>query len=235
MKRLLNAPPSADRSMARLRAALATVRPLDDRDDARRRVRARMRIGRAPVDLRLKLVVGLAIAGLAVAAIFIAWPRHHRPSHITAPVVPIAAPRSPVAAPPPTPASPQGPPGVAPAIAPSRPPPPHRAAAPSIPHPAGRDPAANAREKHAEPLETMVVIDAINALRRDRDPARAGMLLEFYLRRYPDGALSEEALALSIEAAVDRDDGSAAGTAESYLQRYPAGRYAPLARGALHR
>ncbi len=77
------------------------------------------------------------------------------------------------------------------------------------------------------------VFDAIQALRTDRDPARAGRLLAEYLTRYPHGALAEEAVALSIEAAAARHSPSAAGFAERYLREYPRGRFRHTAEQAL--
>lgn len=82
------------------------------------------------------------------------------------------------------------------------------------------------------PAAAALVHAAMGALRRDHDPGRAGVLLADYLRRYPSGALAEEALALSIEAALARRDGSAAALGAEYLCRFPRGRFAELARRA---
>jgi hypothetical protein len=79
------------------------------------------------------------------------------------------------------------------------------------------------------------VFDAIQALRTDRDPARASRLLAEYLARYPHGALAEEAVALSIEAAAARHSPSAATFAERYLREYPNGRFRHTAEQALER
>ena len=59
-----------------------------------------------------------------------------------------------------------------------------------------------------------LVIDAIRALRQEHDPIAAKKLLSEYLKVCPDGALSEEALALSIEAAA---------VAARYLEEVPNG------------
>ena len=77
------------------------------------------------------------------------------------------------------------------------------------------------------------VFDAIQALRTDHDPARASRLLAEYLARYPHGALAEEAVALSIEAAAARHSPSAATFAERYLREYPRGRFRHAAEQAL--
>ena len=77
------------------------------------------------------------------------------------------------------------------------------------------------------------VVDAIQALRNDHDPVRAGRLLAEYLTRYPHGALAEEAVALSIEAAAARHSPSAATFAQRYLRQYPSGRFRRTAEQAL--
>ena len=70
-----------------------------------------------------------------------------------------------------------------------------------------------------------VVTDAAEALHRDRDPARAAMLLRYYLARHPRGASHEDALALAIEAAAVVDPAAVAALAARYLARYPTGRF----------
>jgi len=80
--------------------------------------------------------------------------------------------------------------------------------------------------------EKVLVFDAMRALRREGHPERAAKLLEEYLRRYPSGSLSEEALALSIEAATALSDPKAKLLAERYLTRYPSGRFRAAAERA---
>ena len=79
------------------------------------------------------------------------------------------------------------------------------------------------------------VAEAVRALRKQGDPARAQALLDEYLKSNPRGALSEDALALSIEAAVARKDPRAADYARRYLARYPNGRFRAQAERALAR
>jgi hypothetical protein len=79
----------------------------------------------------------------------------------------------------------------------------------------------------------ILVVQAVKALRRDGDTVRAVQLLGEYLRLEPEGALTEDALALGIEATAARDPARAAALARRYLARYPAGRFAGLARDAL--
>lgn len=77
-----------------------------------------------------------------------------------------------------------------------------------------------------------LVIEAMEA-RRTGDLSRAADLLSEYQRRYPEGALQEEAFALSIETAVSRGGEAAPGLAAQYLARYPKGRFREQARRAL--
>jgi hypothetical protein len=78
-----------------------------------------------------------------------------------------------------------------------------------------------------------LVVDAIRALRTDHDSRRASTLLAAYLRTYPHGALSEEAVALSIEAAAAAKSPSASTFAAQYLREYPHGRFRHAAEQAL--
>ena len=85
----------------------------------------------------------------------------------------------------------------------------------------------------AAPEDTAAIMDAMRALRVERNPGRARQLLGRYLEQYPNGALAEEALALSLEAAVARGDGDAAALAARYLKLYPTGPFQALARQTL--
>jgi hypothetical protein len=69
-----------------------------------------------------------------------------------------------------------------------------------------------------------LVIEAMKA-RRTGDPARAARLLNEYRTKYPDGALQEEALVLSIEAAASLGDASVGELARTYLTLFPNGRF----------
>jgi hypothetical protein len=101
-------------------------------------------------------------------------------------------------------------------------------------------PAANAplerpstRAKTAAPLkdgeDPIPVLEAIRALRYHGDPASAGVLLAQYLRAHPHSVLSEDAYALSIEAAIARRDPRAAELTRRYLAQFPNGRYRAFA------
>lgn len=78
-----------------------------------------------------------------------------------------------------------------------------------------------------------LVVDAIRALRTDHDSRRASTLLAQYLRTYPRGALAEEAVALSIEAAAANRSPSSTSFAAQYLREYPHGRFRRTAEQAL--
>jgi len=81
--------------------------------------------------------------------------------------------------------------------------------------------------------DTRPVLEAMRALRVEGNPARARRLLASYLDRHPNGSLAEEALAMSIEAAVAHEDDDAALLARRYVRRYPAGHFSAVARRTL--
>ena len=78
--------------------------------------------------------------------------------------------------------------------------------------------------------DTSAVLEAMRALRLQGNPVRARALLAKYLERHPNGTLAEEALAMSIEAAVAHHDADAAALGARYLRLYPAGPFRGLAR-----
>ncbi len=87
-------------------------------------------------------------------------------------------------------------------------------------------------EAVAKVSDSILVHDAIQELRNGGDAGRAARLLERYRNDNPDGVLAEEALALSIEAAVARKDPDARRLARHYLAKYPKGRFTKAARQA---
>lgn len=76
------------------------------------------------------------------------------------------------------------------------------------------------------------MVEAMRA-RRNGNFARVRDLSSEYRVKYPSGGLHEEALALSIEAAVALGDADATRLASLYLQRYPQGRFRGQAQRAL--
>ncbi|MFZ5893668.1 MAG: hypothetical protein ACOY0T_21585 [Myxococcota bacterium] len=98
---------------------------------------------------------------------------------------------------------------------------------------ASPDKETSAPARGAVPSEaSSLVVGAMRALRQEGRPDRAASLLDEYLRRYPGGALAEEALALSVEAATARGDSRARNLAERYLSSYPRGRFRQAAERA---
>lgn len=99
--------------------------------------------------------------------------------------------------------------------------------------PASKERARPSAKASENPEDAAAVLDAIRALRKERDPARAERLLGEYMKSNPNGVLSEDALALSIEAAAAKRDPRAAEYARRYLARYPQGKYRTVAQRAL--
>ena len=112
---------------------------------------------------------------------------------------------------------------------------PRVADAPVEPAPVAPLPSAKHLEKPRPGEDPSQVAEAVRALRKQGDAARAQALLDQYLRSNPHGALAEDALALSIEAAAARKDPRAADYARRYLARYPNGRFKTVAERALSR
>lgn len=112
------------------------------------------------------------------------------------------------------------------------------APAPAAEEEVGATPATNvgaathpARHSSAPAAEGRTeVLDALVALRRDHDAARAAGLLDRYLAANRHGALREEALALAIEAADTRGNAAEARRlARLYLLEFPGGRFGQFA------
>jgi hypothetical protein len=172
-----------------------------------------------------------------------AVPPSARPVAIAAPVAPVTPQATPVVVPQPsvravprTPSRSGSPrpslPGHRQVQAPAEPASPVAAVMPPAP---AADPVetTEARVAAAPPEEAALVLAGLRALRRQHDPAQAGVLLARYLNRFPQGALVQEALAIAIEAGIARGDRqTAAQLATQYLERFPAGRFVRLARKA---
>lgn len=102
------------------------------------------------------------------------------------------------------------------------------------PEPVNARPTSKSARPRPEASEDATrVVEAIRALRTERNPARAQSLLNDYLKSNPRGTLSGDALALSIEAASAQHDPRAAEYARRYLATYPKGKYSDLAKRAL--
>lgn len=173
---------------------------------------------------------GLLLAATAAAAGYSMLASPAEPSGVVsaAPPASAVAPRAITApvAPEPAPVAPEPAPVVAPSVAVDAPTEPAPLAPPS--------PKRNADKPRAGEDPTRVA-EAVRALRKQGDAARAQALLDQYLKSNPRGALAEDALALSIEAAAARKDPRAADYAKRYLARYPNGRFRAVAERALAR
>jgi hypothetical protein len=93
-------------------------------------------------------------------------------------------------------------------------------------------PSTSSRAARAPSEDERLVFDAMRALRQEGQADRAARALDEYLRRHPQGELAEEALALSIEAALVRGDPRAKDMASRYLAMYPKGRFRQAAERA---
>ena len=87
------------------------------------------------------------------------------------------------------------------------------------------DPRRELPRDAASVTEASLVYDTARALRNEGDKARAARVLDDYFKRYPHGALAEEAQALAIEIAVARGDARAKSLASRYLSTYPTGHF----------
>jgi hypothetical protein len=200
---------------------LRAARPLDVSPLARARVRERLSrepAARMPWLLRPVVVVAFLVVGATVAGASLGVKLLARRQAAETPAP--AAPRAPVAVVPPAPIIVEEPAADAPAPADTTP----------APHARPARHVAKAAAPAAAPAPTptddpTLVASALRALRREHDPARAGALVEEYLGKWPGGALTEEAMALAVEAAAARHDARAAEWAQRYLRRFPNGRF----------
>ncbi|HEY7372859.1 MAG TPA: hypothetical protein VIF57_11905 [Polyangia bacterium] len=179
-------------------------------------------------------VTVLSLAGTAGAVITGRWlapaferaqpaaPRTERRRVVRRIAAPPALEEASAAAPAPEPPPPTPPARKAQTPAPAR-------AAVGVSAPVARAAAASSTQERTQ------VLDALIALRRDHDPARAGALLQQYLTAHPRGALREEALVLAIEAGDARGDHARAQRlARAYQNEYPRGRFQQFARSHTH-
>ncbi len=219
MKRLLD---EAEPSLGRLTELVASAERYQSSPFAKRAVHSRIsrvleggRSRQRPVRSGLLATGGLLVCATAAAASYSYFAGPKEPAPAVAPALEVA-PRLVVSTPVVRPAAP---------LDLVEPPTVQSAPLPSVKRTdrlaAGEDPSR--------------VAEAVRALRKQGNPARAQQLLDQYLRENPRGALAEDALALSIEAAAARKDPRAADYAKRYLARYPNGRFRGVAERALAR
>lgn len=232
MKRLLEEP---DASLDALTRLLEGAEPVAPSPFAKHSIKARLsRAPGSPIPTALRPALlgagGLLIAATAAAAAGYSWLSPSEsvpPASSAAPAAVSAAPSA--SAPPPEPAAVDEAPSVVDE---------HSAVADEAPAAAASvSPAAPKRqaEKPRPGEDPTQVAEAVRALRKQGDHAQALALLEQYLKTNPRGALAEDALALSIEAAAARKDPRAADYARRYLARYPNGRFRAVAERVLSR
>lgn len=191
---------------------LAKVPPLELSATQRRRIRARIDAAGEPRGLRwlrpaFALPV-LLVVGAAGATVGQRWlnpvspqrPFEPEPAHVVAPK---AVPQKAAA---PAPATPE------PAVDPM----------PEVEPEAKRNVPA-ARASQSGPGASLMM-EALQA-RRAGDTARAQQLTAEYNKKYPNGALKEEALAIAFESAAARNDPGAVKLAQKYLASFPQGRF----------
>lgn len=201
----------ADPTMRAGAALLAKVPPFELSATQRRRIRARIDAAAEPRGLRwLRPAIALPVllvVGAAGATVGQRWlnpvsPQRafeHEPAHVVAPK---AAPQKAA----PAPATPE------PAVDPM--PEPEPEAKRSVPAP---------RASQSGPGASLMM-EALQA-RRAGDTARAQQLTAEYNKKYPNGALKEEALAIAFESAAARNDPGAVKLAQKYLASFPQGRF----------
>jgi hypothetical protein len=171
----------------------------------------------------LSIVAGVCVAASAAAAGYSLLAADSSLSDETAdPVAPVAA------APPLSDESRSAPSKALDIVSPVQP-------SPEAAPPAAGQPNVKRADKPRAGEDPAQVAEAVRALRKQGDAARAQTLLDQYLRANPHGALAEDALALSIEAAAARKDPRASDYARRYLARYPNGRFRGVAERALSR
>lgn len=196
-------------------ALLAKVPPLELSAMQRRRIRARidatseqslsLRWLRPAFAVPVLLIVGVAGATVGPRIYRAVVPQHsfeQAPPQLQAPAAPVKARAATPAA---APAAPSLPDSITPEELEAEKP---------MPAP---------RASQSGPGATLMM-EALQA-RRAGDTARAQELTAEYQKKYPNGALKEEALAIAFESAAARKDPSATKLAQKYLTAFPKGRF----------
>jgi hypothetical protein len=232
-------PSNADE--AYIAGLLQDVRPFEPSADQMNRVWSALE--RAPsqrprIRMRGPVIAGLILCGATVASATLprAWSRWSRASvDVTPAVVQVAEKSGPRRVPPPAPL----PRAVVPDLAsdaaesPAAPPPRTESAArKSTSSKLNATSNATPAQSADSPTGGMLMIEAMRE-RRAGNLARALGLASAYRTQNPGGALDEEALALSLQAAAVLGDEEAKPLARLYVQRYPGGRFRAQAQRVL--
>jgi hypothetical protein len=207
----------------RLAELVRSAQPYQANPFRKRLIRARMQAGtrRSPrLVLRYAPVAVLLVCTSgAAAALGYRWMSDEAPAPGTTPPPAAPAPLLPLQTEPAAPTPPRSTTEDRPAVTAA----PERAPSAKLKPSADRDKPKVAGEDPTQMLE------AVRALRKEGNPSHAQTLLDGYLASNPSGALSEDALALSIEAAAARRDPRAKEYAQRYLTQFPNGRFRQLA------
>jgi hypothetical protein len=191
-------------------ALLAKVPPLELSATQRRRIRARIDAASEPRGLRwlrpafaLPVLLVVGVAGANIGQRWFKPVSTQRALEPTQVVAPKALPQQ--AAPAPAPRAVED------------------LAVESEPEDAKRSAVPAPRAGQSGPGASLMM-EALQA-RRAGDTARAQQLTAEYQKKYPNGALKEEALAIAFESAAARNDPGAARLAQKYLASFPHGRF----------
>jgi hypothetical protein len=217
---------SSDADVGVAAALVASATRLLPSEARKQRVRAALdahgRRRPMPKRMRAALVLATVVATSAAFAHVLPKLAHVLSRRPQPPAAPSHAPKSAT--------RPAAPPVVEPieALAPEAPPEP----APPKPR---RHPVVAAPPPAKSEDEAASLLVAVQALRRDHDPALGLARLDAYFARFPNGSLHEEALGLGIEAASALGDARAADYASRYLEQHPDGRFKAAAQRAQKR
>lgn len=215
LREQLDDPDAAVRAGAML---LAKVPPFEFSAAQRRRIRARIDEASERRSLRwLRPAFAapvLLVVGVAGASIGQQWFRSVSPQHVfesqpthAAPAAPKATPKAPAVAPAPLSETESEP-----------------LITPEMLEPESTTKTAPAPRAGQSGPGATLMMEALQA-RRAGDTARALQLTAEYQKKYPSGALKEEALAIAFESAASRSDPGAARLAQKYLTAFPQGRF----------
>lgn len=219
MKPLREQVNDADNTVRAGAALLAKARPFELSAEQRRRIRARIdavsdeprgiRWFRPAFAIPVLLVVGVASATVGPRIYRAVVPQQSyvsepTPTHAAPPLPHANGPAVPAPAATPTPVT-EEPGRISPEDLQAEKPSP-------VPHASQSGPGAT------------LMMEALQA-RRAGDTARAQKLTAEYQKKYPNGALKEEALAIAFESAAARKDPGAAMLARKYLATFPKGRF----------